>query len=195
MTSTNTNHTSPLIVVPGNLIDQSGLSSTPVTLANIGSVLHSDGVATDIWRGHSSALPITLTFDFASTQTIDYVGMWQGFGDREGTGGFTLSFWDGVGGLGTQVGSDFTDFLDPIASTVIPLNGRSFDVGTRAGVRSFTMEITSIADFFNPFVHLGEVMVATNNMQAVPEPSTIAIWSLLGLVGAGVQRRRRNRAA
>ena len=29
----------------------------------------------------------------------------------------------------------------------------------------------------------------------VPEPSTIAIWSVLGLVGAGVQRRRRNRAA
>ena len=29
----------------------------------------------------------------------------------------------------------------------------------------------------------------------IPEPSTLAIWSLLGLVGAGVQRRRRNRAA
>jgi MYXO-CTERM domain-containing protein len=30
---------------------------------------------------------------------------------------------------------------------------------------------------------------------SAPEPSTMAIWSLLGLVGAGVKRRRRNRAA
>ena len=29
----------------------------------------------------------------------------------------------------------------------------------------------------------------------LPEPSTLGIWSVLGLVGAGVQRRRRHRAA
>ena len=36
--------------------------------------------------------------------------------------------------------------------------------------------------------------IANTHAPVVPEPSTIAIWSLLGLVGAGVQRRRRQRA-
>lgn len=47
---------------------------------------------------------------------------------------------------------------------------------------------------------LGDVIIDTLEFtplaspSVVPEPSTIAIWSVLGLVGAGV-RRRRNRAA
>ena len=175
-TATNTNLAG---ASPTNLINLSGISSTPVTLDNIGTILHSDGINEHIWRGSASALPITLTFDFNSSQRIDYVGLWQGYDVDQGTRDFSLTFWDGPSGTGNQIGSLYSATLDTGAGgdNSIPLNGRAFDVGTRTGVDSVTMEILSIAHPTNPHVHLGEFMVA-----AVPVPA--AVWLLgSGLLG------------
>ena len=174
-TATNTSNSA---FSPTHLINLSGISSTPVTLSNIGSILHNDGVSAEVWRGAASALAITLTFDFNTAQEIDYVGLWQGVDHSQGVRDFNLRFWDGSAGTGNQIGGVFSDVLDTGAGGVgsIPLHGRSFDVGTRSGVNSFTMEITSIALPIST-VHLGEVMVTTN---AVPEPSSLFLLLLVG---------------
>ena len=176
-----------------NLIDGTGLPVTPGTLANIGSIAHSDGITLEVWRGDLSAIPITLTFDFVSPTDISLVGLWQGFGDREGTGNFQLRFWDGAGGMGSEIGSVYSDELDPDAtydgmstgSNQISLFGRAFDVGQRDDVSSMTMLITSIAVPFSPFVHLGEVKVA------VPEPSTYVALFGLAITGLCFRQRRK----
>jgi len=179
--ATNTN-------IPGggvdNLINLTGLSSPVVTLDNIETVLHSDGINEHIWRGSSTALPITLTFNFNSSQRIDYIGLWQGGDNREGTRDFNLTFWDGPNGSGTQIGSIYADVLDTGlgGNNSIPLHGRVFDIGTRSEVRSITMEIVSVAHLVNPHVHLGEFMVAdAANVLDIPEPSSSATL-LLGAV-------------
>jgi PEP-CTERM motif len=170
------------------LVDQSGLSTTPVTLDNIGSVAHSNGIALDLWRGNAAAMPIELTFNFASSVDIAVVGLWQGFDNREGVAAFTLTFWTGPGGSGQTVGTDFDAILDSVDVGFgnVSLLGRSFVVGTRQDVSSMVMKITSIAQPLNPFVHLGEVMVAS----AVPEPATFGLMSI-GFVGACWAARRR----
>ena len=151
---------------PEHLIDRSGIGAVTVTLDNIGSILHGDsgpqGEKSEVWRGSSNALPITLTFDFDSPRRIDYVGLWQALSLREGTGAFNLRFWDGPGGSGNQIGGTFMEVLDTGAGgdNSILINGRAFDVGLRAAVNSVTMEITSVAHEVFPNVHLGEVMVA-----------------------------------
>lgn len=40
-----------------------------------------------------------------------------------------------------------------------------------------------------------KLAVLPSSTAVIPEPSTIVIWSLLGLVSAGVQRRGRRKAA
>lgn len=171
-----------------NLIDGSGLSSEVITIDNIDSVLHSNGVPDDIWRGSTSALPISLTFSFNEAQRIDYVGLWQGFQNREGTGDFSLTFFEGINGTGNVIGDNFYAELSDVngARDSISLAGNAFDVDSRIGVRSMTMTITSVAVTGNPFVHLGEVMVATD----IPEPSSVMLF-LFGAVFiyAGSKRR------
>lgn len=137
-TATNTNLG---IASPTHLINLSGLSSIPVTLDNIGTILHSEDDFAG-WRGGATALPITLTFDFNSSQRIDYIGLWQWTQSREGTRDFQLTFWDGPSGTGNQIGSLYSAILDTGAGgdNSIPLNGRAFDVGIRTGVDSVTME-------------------------------------------------------
>jgi PEP-CTERM motif len=170
------------------LIDQSGLNATPVTLDNIGGVAHSNGIASDLWRGNAAAIPIELTFDFGSSVDIAVVGLWQGFDNREGVAAFTLTFWTGPTGSGQMVGTNFDAILDSedVGFGNVSLLGRSFVVGTRQDVSSMVMKITSIAQPLNPFVHLGEVMVAS----AVPEPATFGLMSI-GIVGACWAARRR----
>jgi len=190
VTATNTSVPTATAIAAGNLIDLSGLSNPVVTLANIGSVVHSDGVPTDGWRGDESALPITLTFDFAGLVDVEYVGLWQYFSDREGTAGFSLTFFDGAAGTGNAIGGVYNAILDPvgIAQGTIPLNGRSFDVGLRSGVQSIAMQINTIAREVNPFVHLGEFMVGAT---PIPEPDTAAMMALaLTLAGTAFTRRR-----
>jgi hypothetical protein len=72
-----------------------------------------------------------------------------------------------------QSGQMFDDIVDELASGELRVGMHLRAIGAEGGSDSF-------------------VNTSATNM---PEPSTIAIWSLLGLVGAGVQRRRRNRAA
>lgn len=168
---------------PDRLIDTSGLSSTPVTLANIGTISHESAGASSLWRGDSSDIPITLTFDFVSATDLKYVGLWQGFRLREGVKDFDLRFYDGASGTGSQIGGIFSGVLDDGSVTPYDMLGKAFDVGLRSGVRSFTMDIVTVANDLNGFVHLGEVMVA------VPEPSTYA--GLIGLTLGGLFIRRR----
>ena len=188
VTSTNTDQPVASVLVT-NLIDGSGLSAAPVTLDNIGTVFHSNAVATDLWRGSSNAMPITITFNFDIAQALGYVGLWQSFDNREGVGAFTLSFFDEANGAGNQVGGAFAGILDDVngGPNSISLAGRAFDVGTRAGVRSVTMEITSIAVPGNPFVHMGEFMVAP---AAVPVPPALLMLTS-GLAALGFSRRRK----
>lgn len=144
------------------LIDRSGLPDAAITRSNITTVFHSDGQSGDGWRGSTTALPITLTFDFDAPQSVRYVGLWQTFSVREGVRDFTLRFWDGSAGSGNQIGTGYTGVLDTglRGDNSILMNGRTFDVGDRRSVRSVTMEVTSVAQEINPHVHLGEFMVA-----------------------------------
>jgi hypothetical protein len=189
--ATNTNASGTV----ADLINGDGMPVTPVTLYNIGTIAHSSAVDGELWRGdwsHTDPTPIKLTFDFSMPQQISYVGLWQGFGDREGTGAFELRFWDGANGTGTEIGAVFSNQLDPdvtydgmsLYSDQISLFGRAFNVGLRNGVTSFTLDINDNAVHFSPFVHLGEVMVA------VPEPSTYASLMALGLGGLYIRRRQ-----
>ena len=184
-TATNTNLAG---TSPTNLINRSGLSSTPVTLDNIGTILHSDGTD-EIWRGSAGALPITFTFDFNTSQRIDFVGLWQGYGVDQGVGNFNLTFWDGPSGTGNAIGIVYSDVLDTGAGGTIAVNGRAFDVGTRLGVDSITMDILSIALPLNVHVHFGEFMVAA---APVPVPPSFALLvGALTLCGYAVSRNGR----
>ena len=184
-TATNTNLAG---TSPTNLINRSGLSSTPVTLDNIGTILHSDGTD-EIWRGSAAALPITFTFDFNTSQQIDFVGLWQGYSVDQGVGNFNLTFWDGPSGTGNAIGSVYSDVLDTGAGGSIAVNGRAFGVGTRLGVDSITMDILSIALPLNVHVHFGEFMVAA---APVPVPSSFALLvGALTLCGYAVSRNGR----
>lgn len=171
---------------PENLIDGSGLSSTPITLDNIGTISHSAGPNDTIWRGSTTTppLPVVLTFGFNSAQTIQYVGFWQGIQLREGINAYTLTFFDGVNGTGNVIGSSFSGglYFGNGSPNSISLLGTAVDVGERVNVRSFTMQIDSYAVPLNPHVHFGEVMVA------VPEPSTTFLF--LGTAGLLALRRR-----
>ena len=191
-TATNTNLAG---TSPTNLINRSGLSSTPVTLDNIGTTLHLDALNLGndglkiLWRGSAAALPITFTFDFNTSQRIGFVGLWQGYSVDQGVGNFDLTFWDGPSGTGNAIGSVYSDVLDTGAGGSIPLNGRAFDVGTRLGVESITMDILSIALPLNVHVHFGEFMVAA---APVPVPSSFALLvGALTLCGYAVSRNGR----
>lgn len=188
-TASNTNHSS---FSPSHLIDGSGLSSSSVTLSNIGTINHNDGQNAEIWRGAAAALPITLTFNFVNPQQLQYVGLWQGVDFDQGVRDFTLRFFDNQGASGSQIGGAFSSVLDTGSGGQgsISLAGRSFDVGPRNAVESFTMEITSVAVPLST-VHLGEVMVASS--AAVPEPSTCAFLGL-GAFGIMCARYRRRKA-
>ncbi len=188
---------------PDPLIDRSGLTpSGSVTLHNIGSmnhidmVMHSDAMSGELWRARTDlppGFPVTLTFEFVNPQDLMYVGMWQGYSQREGVGNFELRFFDMPNAMGTQIGGVYTNFLDdpnlvvadPSADDNLSLAGRAFNVGLRSGVRSMRMDIKDVAVPFGPFVHLGEVMVA------VPEPSTYLSMFGLSLCGVYFWRRRR----
>ncbi len=187
VSASNTNH--PLPVKPENLIDRSGLGAGNINVANIGTFAHSDGIAADLWRGSSSALPITLTFEFNNARQVGYVGLWQALDLREGTRDFELAFFDGAGGTGNQIGDVYSGTLDTGigGDNSLSLDGRAFFVGKRDDVSSFTMTITSVAHQVNPHVHLGEVMVA-----AVPEPGSCFVLAFSTIAFLSCRRRRRH---
>lgn len=166
-----------------------------MTLDNIGSILHQDGAAENIWRASVSSLPVTLTFDFNSPQQIDYVGLWHGLSAGSVVNNFNLRFFDGANGTGSEIGSVFSDVLEDGSSGLgnVPLNGIVFDVGSRTGISSITMEITSVALLTDVHVHLGEFMVA-NNTAAIPEPSSLALLTT-GAIGLIAYRRRKRKQA
>ncbi|MCA9066054.1 MAG: hypothetical protein KDA96_23460 [Planctomycetaceae bacterium] len=160
-----------------NTINRSGISG-PVTLANIGTVFHTDGGASVLWRGDFNLAPLTLVYSFASPRRIDYAGLWQGAAQSQGVDDFNLSFFDATEGMGNQIGGVYSGILDTdaVGWNNIPLNGRAFSVGPRFGVMSIKMEITSRAVDYNHFVHLGEFMAAS-----VPEPPKSAFVVPLAL--------------
>ena len=81
--------------------------------------------------------------------------------------------------------------LDPTFSNI----AHTSNTLTISWFRSSGLQINS-PSFVDESWALENVSVALNGTAAshTPEPSTAAIWSILGLVGAGVQRRRRHRA-
>jgi hypothetical protein len=172
----------------GNLIDQSGLDVSQVTLSNIETVMHSDQNSTDLWRGSGLG---TLTFEFTDPTDIGFVGMWQGLiieqpnniGSQE-VGEFSLSFFNNAGDL---IGDVYTEKVDPVSGP-ITLNGHLFDVGCRPGVSSIKMHIDTIAEPTGGYVHFGEFMVAN----PVPIPSALALFfsGFLALLGVKSWQRK-----
>lgn len=182
--ASNTSEPGTVSASPNNLINGSGIDVGNITLDNISSVSHAP-VGGTAWRGSSSAMPITINFNFNSVQTIGYIGLWQAWHVREGTGDFNLRFFDGLNGVGNQIGTTFYDSLYVGDGSIdsISLAGQAFNVGERVGVKSISMQITSIAVPANPYVHLGEFMVATS----VSEPGQWGIL-LIGMLLLGIRQ-------
>ncbi len=121
---------------------------------------------------------------WASTDTVSAdltVGGYHAYYDSDffGSAGFTT---DAAGNLLT---ADWFGTSDAVSGT----NYDNFGVGT--DVRLFNgaiQEHGSDLSFFQP--SFGDINDWTAPTGYVPEPGTIAIWTVLGVVGLGVRRRR-----
>lgn len=172
----------------GNLINNSGLSTTPVTEANYTTVTHANGSASTAWvtvdvgsNGgdyfvEGNANPV-LTFDLGGTFDLTNFLYWGYFngGTVNEAKSFTLSFsTTGVGG--TFSGDQLFN------QTTARGTGTAGDFAL-APVTANAVRITITDNFNGDRVGLGEV-----KFLAVPEPSVALLGglSLLGLL-----RRRR----
>ncbi len=137
-----------------------------------------------------------LVFDLGQDVWLGEISVW-GYADTNanGTKDFSLQFAteaDGPGGFGTSISSNPTFVA---TQPVTPRQSFEFDDVLSARY----VELTPLDNFFgiNPpggdRVGLGEVAFAVTEAPPVPEPASIAIWSILGLCLAGYgYRRRRN---
>lgn len=130
--------------------------------------------------------PLTLTLEFSSTVDLSHFYLWNhshngaAAATANGLNDFTLTFYDGAGGSGTQIGAVFSD-----NAAQAPSSGNyaaeAFDVGIRNGVRSVVLS-------GNDHNLTGFIGIRELGFEAVPEPSSTA---LLGLGGLALILRRR----
>ena len=172
-----------------HIIDQSGLSANYVSGVTDFSSFVAGTTSVDAELANTAfgsvndtgPGPIDFDFDFGTVISLTRMALWND-DDSQGIGSFTLfSATDGTFSTLTSLGN-FNALID----STLPLVAQVFDP-TDATARFFRMRATA----FNPTTNLmnfGEV--AFEAAASVPEPTTTALLAL-GLLGAGVARKRR----
>ncbi len=134
--------------------------------------------------------PVTITLDFAEAVDLTKFYLWNhsnngGAGaPANGVGDFTLTFYDGAGGGGSQIGAVFTDTASAAPATGL-YSSEEFDFATYFGVRSVEFTILNKQGGSTS----SWVAVRELGFEAIPEPGSLA---LLGLgLGSFLLRRRR----
>jgi len=149
----------------------------------------SGGSGTSWYTSAEGTTPVTLTFDFGASQTLGELYLWDYY--KHTPTNWTLKFFSGSGGAGTELlDLDFT--ISPLGSQASTKHVVDFtDV---AGALSGTLTSGNASAFGG--VGLAEIGFTPAQDAVVPEPSTFAIWSLLGGIGLvlGHRRHRRNAA-
>ncbi|MCH7229184.1 PEP-CTERM sorting domain-containing protein, partial [Haloferula sp. A504] len=134
--------------------------------------------------------PVTITLDFASAVNLTDFYLWN-HSNNNGAGApsagvedFTLTFYDGAGGGGSQIGSVFSS-----TASAAPATGtyaaQVFDLGaTYSNVRSAELVIASRIGGGTSFVAIREL-----GFEAIPEPGALSLLGL-GLASFLLRRRR-----
>ena len=163
----------------GNVIDGS-------THFNSSAVLGPVGHGT--WGG-----PYTVRFTLAAEYDLTQFNLWNNSGsianDGEGVGSFTLHFFD-------DVLAEISTF-DGSANDFHPK--QEFTFATVQDVKYVDFEILSNNSATRRYACFVEVNFngTESGGGVIPEPTSLAVWSLLGMtcIGAGCWRRRRKPAA
>ncbi len=136
----------------------------------------------------TGAYPVTITLDFTDAVDLTEFYLWNhtnnGAGETRGMKDFTLTFYDGAGGGGSQIGTVYSDSAAQ-ASTASPYAAEVFNFGsTYSGVRSIDLVVSSSHTDSTGFFAIREI-----GFEAIPEPGSAL---LLGL-GLGTLMLRRQR--
>jgi hypothetical protein len=177
-------------------------ASFPITnLKNAGHTSH-EGLESTAANGASYAttqvtsptnrFPVLITLDFTEAVDLSKFYLWNHSNNNNNTSqnngvrDFTLTFFDGASGGGSQIGSVFTGVAAAAPSTAnTNYAAQAFDFGsTYADVRSIRFLITSKQTLATD----GFVAVREIGFEAIPEPSS-ALLGGLGLLA--LLRRRR----
>ncbi|MFO0953728.1 MAG: discoidin domain-containing protein [Isosphaeraceae bacterium] len=179
----------------GNVIDQSGLSTgytsgvTDFATYIAGNPTHFSASSGLDWISSTGVTTGNVDFDLGAAFTIDRFALWNiGDNDSRNLTGFTLlASPDNTFATTTNLGSFTASTTDPAAAA--PAQVFSFTATSTQFVR---MQITSN----NGSVRTGFGEAAFGQAAAVPEPSTLALGSMLAAAGLGCAAvRRRRRAA
>ncbi len=166
-----------------NIID--GGHTAPTDTEDASSATTGIGYATA--NPPAAGRPVTIAFDFTTATDLNEFYLWNhtfngaAAATANGIDDFTLTFFDGVGGTGSQIGVVFADNAARAPATG-PYPAEEFSFATRSGVRSVLL----VANDHNGTGFIGIREVAFN---AVPEPSSSA--PLIGLGGLALVFRRR----
>ena len=138
----------------------------------------------------TGGFPVTITLEFDNATDLSKFYLWNhannNAGETNGAGSFSLTFYTGAGATGSQIGSVYNN--EAVATTSADnadFQAQVFDFGgTYAGVRSVELEITDkVNDATSGFVAIREL-----GFEQIPEPSSLALMALGGLL---IARRRR----
>jgi hypothetical protein len=135
----------------------------------------------------SSETVKTLTIDFSTP--VSSLSLFAADIDSGGsvTERLVVEALDGVGGsLATR--TIIAPAVSPFGNAVV----HSIDFGATANIEQLVFKLDNIDPAMPGFTQLGfGIDNLTFTAATVPEPSTLAIWSLLGLCGFGLSRRRK----
>lgn len=131
--------------------------------------------------------PAQVTYDLGSVMTIDRMALWN-------------EDASGIGTLDLYTSTDGTNFT-PLALGLLPTDNLFAAYG--ADVFSFAATnaryvrlVMTDSPQPNPgsfdAAAIGEVAFRIGEIQAVPEPTTLAVFSLMALGGLGITRRRKS---
>jgi len=175
---------------PGNLIDQSGLSSGFVSGTTDfnsyigGGPTHSSNSSAGAWVSSFMALDGRIDFDLGSTQVIQQVALWNG------TSGSTAAI------------DEFVVFTSDDSTFTTSTNVGTFNNAQNDGLDPFPVSVFDLTDSTARFARIqinsnhgsnvitGMGEIAFDTVSAVPEPATFGLFSV-GAVGLHYRRRRR----
>lgn len=194
------------LIYPDILGTNGGEFNTSFALANLTNAGHSAATDTEsadantggyaTANGPTNAVAgsrVVLTLDFNSAVSLDTFYLWNhtfnggATAPDNGVDNFTLTFFDGVAGAGSQIGSVYTgDAAAAVATGNYAAEQFAFS-STYAGVRSVVLNV--IDDQGNDTTGFVGIRELAFNSVVVPEPSSTALLSLGGL--ALILRRRK----
>ncbi len=171
----------------GNMLDQSGLSTTYISGVTDFSTFTSSGVThggfePNSWLSAKEVYSGYVTFDLGAEYSIEDFVMWNGaIGINTSVNGFSLT---------TSLFSDFR-----VSTLVGNFSGhrKNYDATVYDMINTTAQYIRlDITGNFDPYccTAIGEIAFNANSVESVPEPTSIILLGL-GLVGMGFSRKKK----